>query len=126
MRSNLDINKRPEAFSRVERAIHFNNMVAHEIGVESWVTDLPIAAGKQEFLGVDPIWLSIEDGAFLEGFLAAVAFCSGSASSGKIMDVSAKTWLPDVLHRLLNTAKSAMEAQTIWEQNVPQPPGGAE
>lgn len=116
-KTKLDINKNPEAFSRVERAIHLNNLVATEIKEDYWKRELPLKREGNEFLGVDPLWMNPDDASFLEGFFAALAFCAGAASRGKVMEVCGKTAPYDVLHCALNTAKSAMECQTLWEQN---------
>lgn len=114
--------KQPERCSAFERGMVHNNLIAQEFGFKTWLVDYALTKESPLFCGRHWLTTTPTESAFMEGFFAAVAFCSGAASRGKVMDISAKTFGHDQLHMMLNTAKSAMEHQTLWEQNKDSKP----
>lgn len=104
----LDINKQPERFSHIERAKEYDSMIHQEFG---WG-----APNSEKLFGCHD-YSGISQPAFVEGFMAALAFCSGAISGGKFRDMS-KWALPGVDTMTMNKfAQSCMERQTLWEKN---------
>lgn len=106
--SKLDINKNPERFSHLDRAREYDRFLHHEFGWgEPTVADGLF--GCSDYSG-------ISTPAFLEGFMAALAFCSGAISGGKLREFSKWSEPLDVM-TLNKFAQSCMERQTLWDKN---------
>lgn len=103
----LCINTAPERFSHMERALLYEDFLNREHSFGYSLDDRIF--GVSEFTG-------ISEPAFVEGFMAALAFCSGAVSGGKVREMT--RWAKSIdTHQMVNHAQACMSRQTLWEQN---------
>lgn len=115
--SKLNIHDTPDRFGKLERAAALNNFIAKEFDTPQWIVPEDYDKNNPEFFGLDPLAHSLEDTSFLEGFMSALAFCSGSISGGKCREFMKGSY--DKIDRmtLTNFATACMNMQTLWEKN---------
>ena len=114
MSNKLDINKNPERFSSFERAINTHNRICDEFGFNDWKLTLP-ATKETIFLGCT-FWHGVGYTAlFLEGFMSALAYCSGSISGGRLRELTREADCTQIDEFALNNfAQTVMTNQTLW------------
>jgi len=112
----LDINKNPRSFSALERAIHAHNFICREFDFGDWKVEIPVTKDTN-FFGLNWLSGSGHAGYFIEGFMLAAAYCSGSISGGKLRELLDGSDITCDVFRLNSFLQCAMTNQTLWEQN---------
>ena len=118
MNEPIDVNKNPERCSAGERARAHYNWIMREFGRGDGLTDERATREMDPLFGVG-IFASLSGSAFLEGVMAATAFCSGSISGGKFEAMSKNycKYDPIDIPGLTLFMDWAMKQQTLWEKN---------
>lgn len=102
--------RKPETWSHMERAVTMHNFICTDpLAYETWKSTHPQLFGIHDMSGVAaPAWM--------EGFMVALAFCSGAVSGGKLREF-ARIIDPHLDTFGLNKfAESAMASQYIWDK----------
>lgn len=106
----------PIAFTPLERAAYAHDFTCQEFDIPEWKlwSDPPNPAlnvfGAARSSGD-------ETQSFIEGFMVAMAFCTGSISGGRMRELFRDSYPEIDEFKLQNLANSVMGMQTLWDQN---------
>jgi len=116
------IGHNPCGYTALERAAYAHDFTCQEFDIPEWRLQKEDPY-QLNVLGVTPK-STPETKAFIEGFMVAMAFCTGSISGGRMRELFRDVY-PDIDEfKLQSWANSVMGMQSLWEKNeAPKPTG---